>query len=75
MYDRLKEVKAQHENSLKQDYFGVTLHPRDIDWLIEQIELMQKSLEKIAYDVKTENEDYQQKMYEFISIAKEGLGF
>lgn len=38
MYDRLKEVKRQHKNKKKEDFFGVTLHPRDIDWLIEQAE-------------------------------------
>ena len=42
MYDRLKEVKRQHENKKKEDYFGVTLHPRDIDWLIEQAETLKK---------------------------------
>lgn len=42
MYNRLKEVKGQHNYQKKIDFFGQTLHPRDIDWLIEQAETLQK---------------------------------
>lgn len=38
MYDRLGEIKNQHEVLKKKDFFGVTIHPRDTDWLIEQAE-------------------------------------
>lgn len=36
MYDRLGEVERQHKNSYKMNPYGATLHPRDIEWLIEQ---------------------------------------
>lgn len=47
----------------------------DIEWLIKEFELMKKSLEEIAFDVKKEKEDCEKKMYDFIDIAKKGLGF
>lgn len=42
MYNRLKEIKAQHEHGKKTDFFGQTLHPKDIDWLIEQAEKVER---------------------------------
>lgn len=53
MYNRLDEVKRQHEGQKKKDIFGVTLYPRDIDWLIEQAEKVKKyetALKEIAKD-------------------------
>lgn len=50
MYDRLEEVRRQHEAKKKIDFFGATLHPRDIDWLIEQAEKakeQQKEIEEL----------------------------
>lgn len=38
MYDRLGEVKRQHQNMEKKDFHAKTLHNRDVDWLIEQAE-------------------------------------
>lgn len=51
MYNRLDEVKRQHENKENSDFFGTTLHPRDIDWLIEQAgraEIYRKALNEIG---------------------------
>lgn len=39
MYDRLNEVKRQHESA--------NLHRRDIDWLIEQAE----KVKKVEYEI------------------------
>lgn len=59
MYDRLKEVKQHHEAKKKIDFFGVTLHPRDIDWLIEQaekVEQQQQEIEELKEDVKRQED-------------------
>ena len=49
MYNRLKEVKQLHEQEKKTDFFGQTLHPRDIDWLIEQAEKAEKQQMEIDH--------------------------
>jgi hypothetical protein len=36
MYDRLGEVERQHNNAYEKNPHGVTLHPRDTEWLIER---------------------------------------
>lgn len=51
LYDRLAEVKKQHGLQKKKDFFGATLHPRDVDWLIEQAEKAERyevALKEIA---------------------------
>lgn len=45
MYNRLGEIKRQHEILKKENYFGVTIHPRDTDWLLDQVEMLQKIVE------------------------------
>lgn len=52
LYNRLDEVKRQHEGQKKIDFFGPTLHPRDIDWLIEQAEkaqLLEYQIKRFEY--------------------------
>lgn len=38
MYDRLGEVKRQHQNMEKKDFHAKTLSNNDIDWLIYRAE-------------------------------------
>ncbi|MFJ7890409.1 hypothetical protein ACIQYL_20315 [Lysinibacillus xylanilyticus] len=51
MYNRIAEVKKQHGEQKKKDFFGATLHPGDVDWLIEQaekVEIYEKALKEIS---------------------------
>jgi len=45
-------VKRQHEGQKKIDFFGATLHPGDVDWLIEQAEkaqLLEHQINRFEY--------------------------
>ncbi|BDH60119.1 hypothetical protein MTP04_02490 [Lysinibacillus sp. PLM2] len=75
MYNRLEEVKRQHEGQKKIDFFGVTLHPRDIDWLIEEaqkVELL--NAEKDVLQAKWEAQGLMiQKLHEENKRMKETI--
>lgn len=77
MYNRLEEVKSQHTNKKKEDFHGVTLHPRDVDWLIEQTEKYEKALKDI-YNISTFDHDERfpkvEGYEECIRMAREALG-
>lgn len=36
--ERLNSIKQRHEKAIQQPIFGATIHPNDVDWLIELAE-------------------------------------
>ncbi|MNW44597.1 hypothetical protein D3C74_218350 [compost metagenome] len=66
MYDRLNEVKKQHELS--------ELHDRDIDWLIEQAE-KSKRYEQALEEIANEGHSFVGEISKFcINTARVALG-
>lgn len=77
MYNRLKEVKAEHEHGKKTDFKSQTLHPRDIDWLIEQaekVEQYEKALEEInKFSIYYDEKGWALNPYKIGGIATKAL--